>query len=131
MNPVILGHAPPKIPEAPRIKDSAEVEGSPSMLFKVQIYDEDMDMPLLIIAETHGQVCDSSINRLNNWFFFQRRSDLLLSKVHAVLCSQKTARSLCNFVQKKHERGQGGKLYSMFGCLFNRTMQLLMLWKMA
>lgn len=55
MSPVILGHAPPKIPEAPRIKDSAEVEGSPSMLFKVQIYDEDMDMPLLIIAETHGQ----------------------------------------------------------------------------
>lgn len=55
MSPAILGNAPPKMPEAPRIKDSAEVEGSPSMLFKVQIYDEDMDMPLLIVAETHGQ----------------------------------------------------------------------------
>lgn len=55
MSPVILGNAPPKMPEAPRIKDSAEVEGSPSMLLKVQIYDEDVDVPLLIVAETHGQ----------------------------------------------------------------------------
>eukprot|EP00250_Pteridium_aquilinum_P020516 c24844_g1_i1 orf=698-3193(-) len=55
MSPVILGNAPPKLPEAPRVKDSAEVEGSPSMLYKVQIYDEDIDVPLLIAAETHGQ----------------------------------------------------------------------------
>ncbi|MCO5598270.1 hypothetical protein L7F22_052362 [Adiantum nelumboides] len=55
MSPVILGNAPPKMPEAPRIKDSAEVEGSPSMLLKVQIYDEDVDVPLLVVAETHGQ----------------------------------------------------------------------------
>ncbi|KAI5084078.1 hypothetical protein GOP47_0000247 [Adiantum capillus-veneris] len=59
MSPVILGNAPPKMPEAPRIKDSAEIEGSPSMLLKVQIYDEDVDVPLLIAAETHGQ--DNSV----------------------------------------------------------------------
>ncbi|KAH7446503.1 hypothetical protein KP509_01G059600 [Ceratopteris richardii] len=55
MSPVIVGNAPPKMPEAPRIKDSAELEGSSNMLPKVQIYDEDVDVPLLIVGETQVQ----------------------------------------------------------------------------
>ena len=55
--PVLLGDAPEILLETPRIKDSFEADGSPSMLLKIQIYDEEIDLPLLIIADTHGQVC--------------------------------------------------------------------------
>ncbi|KAH7296734.1 hypothetical protein KP509_26G036800 [Ceratopteris richardii] len=53
--PVILGSAPSKMPETPKTKQSAEFDTSPSTPLKVQIYDEDVDVPLLIVAETHGQ----------------------------------------------------------------------------
>jgi hypothetical protein len=56
INPVLLGDAPEILLETPRIKEASEVDGSPSMLLKVQICDVEIDLPLLILAEMHGQV---------------------------------------------------------------------------
>ena len=43
--------------ETPKINESVEVDGSPSTLSNVQIYDDETDFPLLVLGEIHGQVC--------------------------------------------------------------------------
>ena len=57
VNPVLLGDAPEGILETPKINESVEVDGSPSTLSNVQIYDDETDFPLLVLGEIHGQVC--------------------------------------------------------------------------
>lgn len=59
MNPFILGDPPPKLVEPPRmVKDSGDGDDSPSVSPSVQIYDEEIDLPLLVLGEPRGQ--DSS-----------------------------------------------------------------------
>jgi hypothetical protein len=56
INPVLLGDAPEGILEIPRMNEAVEADGSPSILSKVQIYDEEINFPLLVLAETGVQV---------------------------------------------------------------------------
>lgn len=55
MGPVILGDPPSKLTEPPKVKDSGEVDGSPSAPPTVEIYDEEIDLPLLVFAEPRRQ----------------------------------------------------------------------------
>ena len=57
LDPSIVGDAPEGILETLKINESVEVDGSPSMLSNVQIYDDETDFPLLVLGEIHGEVC--------------------------------------------------------------------------
>eukprot|EP00249_Psilotum_nudum_P022397 c28503_g2_i2 orf=261-2768(+) len=61
IGPVILGDAPPKMTEMFEARDSEAGDDSLTFSPTIKIYDDELDLPLLVCAETHAN--DSSILR--------------------------------------------------------------------